>query len=335
MHNTEEKWVVLGGFFGRFNCGDEAMLQCIYETFIEKYNVAIIVDGYGSQDKFWDLYPYNKAKIINRANIDFYSNHNVKLFHVGGGGLSIGYLADHVYYAKIHGVKCALTGIEFFEHSLQSQNAINKYIELFDFVSFRNRSDKYLNCTSDWAFNLITDSSSEVPNIPNRAALVFREYFNKPNHFDLFSSFYNTLLHTTIRSGHFPVIVPFCPEDLKWIKHFELHRDYPVYESYSNPRRMQQFFNESDLVLTAGRYHPLILALNADVKTAAISMESITCEIDQKIRNACDQLSIEYIENVDINSIKNIHKPKGFDELYKNQKSLLFNTINQLVRLAN
>lgn len=333
MANEDDGWIVLGGFFGRSNCGDEAMLQCIFETFQNLYEIAIIVDGHGAQNGFWDLYPYNQAKIINRSNIDFYANNNVKLLHIGGGGLSLGYLADHVIYAKQFGIKCALTGIEQFSDDLDSYSHCKSYLNLFDFFSYRNRYYSGTNSCGDWASNLVTDESDEISSIPNRVVLVIREHLDKDNLKHLFIKKYTSIIHNIILAGYFPVLTPFSPEDKIWIDKLGLSDLYPTFLSYTNPRRMQQLFKHSSLVLSAGRYHPLIFATNVDVCVAAISMESITREVDKKIRNACNYLSIKYLDKFNANEIHNLLNTKMNSEARKRSAEMLKSNIQILLKL--
>ena len=58
--------VVLSGFFGRGNCGDEALLQTQYEWLSPHYDVVISVDERGAYDGFGTGIPTTAAGSCTR-----------------------------------------------------------------------------------------------------------------------------------------------------------------------------------------------------------------------------------------------------------------------------
>ena len=95
-----KKKILLGGFWGRGNCGDEAMLQCQYEFFRDKYEIGILVDEYGAYDQFWNWYPYNLClPLHHQGSIDHFCSDAIAALHIGGGGLSAGFLANQALKA--------------------------------------------------------------------------------------------------------------------------------------------------------------------------------------------------------------------------------------------
>ncbi|WP_398464751.1 hypothetical protein, partial [Tardiphaga sp.] len=64
--------LVVVGFYGRGNSGDEAILQCIFEAFQDLFEIRIAVDGHGAYGGFWDWYPYTQSQVIHQTNVSHF-----------------------------------------------------------------------------------------------------------------------------------------------------------------------------------------------------------------------------------------------------------------------
>lgn len=104
--------IVLSGFFGRGNVGDEAMLQVQYERLSPHFDLTISVEERGAYDGFWNWYPYNQCPIIHQANTDALRADEVLGLHVGGGELRLGFNGGQLLAARAAGKTVCMSGIE-------------------------------------------------------------------------------------------------------------------------------------------------------------------------------------------------------------------------------
>lgn len=276
------KKVLLGGFWGRGNCGDEAMLQCQYEFFSTRYDVGILVDQYGAYDKFWEWYPYNLClPLFHQASIDHFYNQDIALLHCGGGGLSVGFLANQVFKSVQYEIPTVLSGIDLWGDDLKGNTAVSSYVNLFDCVMYRDvgglpQSYSFLSSMenvsqgSDWAFGLLTDEYPAIVHDARRALFVIREL-----PLNLVTNDYIGLIAFHIEmvklAGLTPVFLPFSPEDVSFLDRVGLAHLAVTIDLWNNPRRMQQYIMNSGMVVSYGRLHPLIFSANVGTPAALIS----------------------------------------------------------------
>ena len=271
--------VVLSGFFGRGNAGDEALLQAQYERLAAGFGIIISVDERGAHDGFWNWYPYDRCRIVHQGNLAVLGESDVIGIHVGGGGLPHGFNAAQVVHARSLGKPAFLTGIDARPAaSTAAATALRGYLGLFDFVSVRSAAAWRKMATlapachhgADWAIALPTDE----PATPRRGGVLvtIREF---PA--DLVSRRYRDELADLLgvlgdRFG--PVtLLPFCPEDERFLDRLPPTGRLPREVHWWNPRRMQRLIADADLVVSLGRLHPLVFAAN--VGTPAVFAEPL------------------------------------------------------------
>jgi polysaccharide pyruvyl transferase WcaK-like protein len=272
--------VVLSGFFGRGNCGDEALLQAQYEWLSPRYDVVISVDERGAYDGFWNWYPYDRCRIVHQANLAVLAEDDVIGIHVGGGGLPHGFNAAQVVHARSLDKPAFLTGIDARPAPTPgAAAALESYLSLFDFVSVRSAAAWRTMATmvpachhgADWAMALATDGGCSA----DRAGAVLVTIREFPE--ALISSRYREDLAMVLglladRYGEV-VLVPFCPEDERFLDRLRPVCGLPREAHWSNPRRMQRLIANAALVVSLGRLHPLVFAAN--VGTPAIFAEPL------------------------------------------------------------
>lgn len=339
-----KKVILLCGFWGRGNCGDEAMLQCQYEFFVNNgFEVGIIIDKIGARDKFWDWYPYNKARyLISSHNLSqiMALNDGGELagIHIGGGGLDFGFRSDFILNARGFGKPAFLTGVELNEE-IESQ-FFKSYLDLFSFRADRYFDQKIreefvskkkpmgvlnMDLGSDWAFDLMTDDYNAIGFFEDRVLLVVREYDHS-----LVSQKYLDFLKLNIETiklaGLKPYFLPFAPEDTLFLEHFELNKLAPVIELWNNPRRIQQYIASSKALLSYGRFHPVIFSANVGTNVALVAYAfNDEQEVDEfdKTQILTKMLDVDIIENQK-QFLRWIHNPKpaNFDKVTLAKNSL-------------
>ena len=259
-----KKKILLGGFWGRGNCGDEAMLQCQYEFFRDKYEIGILVDEYGAYDQFWNWYPYNLClPLHHQGSIDHFCSDAIAALHIGGGGLSVGFLANQALKAMYQNIPVIMSGVDLWDED--EVGAVGKYLSCFKYVASRNfdkfpvqydylRSMTHIELGADWAFGLQTDEYPAITNDIYRALIVIREL---PHEMvaDEYTNRIMLHLETIKLAGLKPIFIPFCPEDVTFLKMLGLVDRFPIVELWNNPRRMQQYIMNSGIVISYGRLH--------------------------------------------------------------------------------
>lgn len=277
---TKRPCILVAGFYGRGNCGDEALLQVIYEEFCEEYDIVISLDEHGAKHGYWDWYPYNFCNRIHQCNLAFPAGPMAGMI-VGGGGLPIGFAADQIYSAKRSNTPIALVGTDYPANAILDTKASSiseyNYLRMFDYISFRS-ADSVAKASSigikatygaDWALNLRTDTSSDVAKNEKRVFLVIREFPLK-----LAQYFYVEQIHylyeELLKMGYEPIFLPFCDEDDRFVRSLGLDYLMPSEIQWWNARRVKQLIDQSGLVISLGRLHPMIFA--ATTRTPLIQL---------------------------------------------------------------
>lgn len=299
--------LILSGFFGRGNCGDEALLQAQFEQFSPTYDIVVSVDERGAYDGFWNWYPYDRCRIVHQGNLGAVTEPGVVGLHVGGGGLPHGFNAAQVVRARSYDKPVFLTGVDAAAPvSPTAAEAVSCYMRLFDFVSVRSQGSwetmrslaPACHLGADWAVALQTDGPLPVPR-SGRVVLVIREF--PP---ELISPTYLGALTRLIdvlgeRFGAISLL-PFCPEDERFLDHLPPTEPLPREIHWWNPRRVQREIAAADLVVSLGRLHPLIFAGN--VEAPVVFAEPLAGEprwpLSLKASQLCQEHSWPYFGSI-------------------------------------
>lgn len=272
--------VVLSGFFGRGNCGDEALLQAQYEFLEPRFTVVISVDERGASDGFWDRYPYDRCQIVHQANLGIMAEDDVIGIHVGGGGLPYGFNAAQVVHARSHGKPAFLTGVDAATvGSPVAADAIRSYMRLFDFVSVRSEAAFRTMCSlspgchhgADWAVCGTVDELRHAPR-SNGVLVTIRE-FPQELVTGRYRAAVSELLAVLADSHDTVTLLPFCPEDERFLALVPATARFQREALWWNPRAMQQRIAAASRIVSLGRLHPLVFAAN--VGTPALFAEPL------------------------------------------------------------
>ena len=272
----------LAGFYGRGNCGDEAILQSVYETFAAEWDIVVSVDERGAYDGFWDWYPYNRCRIVHQADIGgVLGNPRAAGMIVGGGGIFFSFAANQVLAAQWAGVPCVMAGVDVLadETSLDTPyfdwRPFTRYANALDLFATRHEVPPAIAGQlgvspfhgADWALRLAPDEASEVVPQPDAVAIVLREYDLPRVRYDYIEAV-ERLVRGLRAQGRKPFFLPFSPEDERFLGELAIAGLAPIERQWWNPRRMKQVIGSVGGVVSGGRLHPLVFA--ASTRTPVI-----------------------------------------------------------------
>lgn len=285
--------LLVAGFYGRGNCGDEALFQAIYETFSPDFDVIVAVNKFGAVAGYEQWYPYNKCEIVHQCAQDVFCERPIAAMMIGGGGLAVGFAANLVYEARARGIPTFLSGVDLpgldmpacdppDREVVRGRDVIDHavmrdYLAGFAQVMVRTHHGEQI-CRqldvpslygSDWALKLAMDAAPDVTASSRRALVVLREFPLPMVPFSYVLAIEE--LVTGLRAqGWQPAFLPFCPEDARNTEELDLARLAPSLDHWWNPRRVKQLIGSSGLVVAVGRLHPLIFAASLGVPAVSL-----------------------------------------------------------------
>ncbi|WP_103119602.1 polysaccharide pyruvyl transferase family protein [Methylopila sp. Yamaguchi] len=304
--------LLVAGFFGRGNCGDEALFQVIYEEFSRDYDVIVSLDEHGAAEGYWNWYPYERCKRIHQGNLADPAR-TARAMIVGGGGLPIGFVADQVIAARSAGIPIAFAGTDLpasrFHRGPAADAALQSYIRLFNVVALRSAAaveqarlaKRQVTYGADWALRLVTDKATDVTTNERRALVTLREFPLQVVSYQYVREV-ERLIGELAANGYEPTLMPFCAEDDKFAADLGLDRLAPSERHWWNSRRVKQFIASSGLMISVGRLHPTIFA--ATTRTPVMQICPPLVE-DQdpasfaKIAAMAAELDIDYVPDID------------------------------------
>lgn len=304
--------LLVAGFFGRGNCGDEALLQVIYEEFAADFDVVISLDEHGASPGYWNWYPYDRCRRIHQGNLADPARLASAML-VGGGGLPLGFVAGQVVAARAAGIPIVLAGTDFpasrAHAGARADRAVQDYVGNFDVVALRSRQAVDQAAAlgiaalhgADWGLRLATDRQPGLALDGARALLVLREFPLGAVPFRYVAEI-ERLVAALRRSGLVPTLLPFCEEDDRFAGALGLDLGLPVERHWWNARRVKQLIAMSGLLISVGRLHPTIFAASSRTPVAQLR-PPLSAERDEgsfaKIRALAAELDIDFHDSVD------------------------------------
>jgi polysaccharide pyruvyl transferase WcaK-like protein len=264
--------LIIAGFLGRGNAGDEAMLQVFFQEFSPRFNIVISVDQAGAHPGYWNWFPYTHAQIVhqNDGHAILRIPDTIGML-VGGGALPIGFAAGQLLVAKTRGIPAALAGVDAWKPPVKylspGRAALGVWLGLFDEIIPRTRISvdtlTSLGIESsygaDFALRLVTDGAPDIVSHDRRVLVVLREGLPGMAAED-FAAWVVNLMTQLEAAGYRPVLLPFSPEDDRLLTELDVCDRFAVERAWWNPRRLKQFMASSVLTVTVGRLHPMIFA---------------------------------------------------------------------------
>ncbi|CAE6827175.1 polysaccharide pyruvyl transferase family protein [Paraburkholderia nemoris] len=299
---TSTKSIVVSGFWGRGNTGDEAMLQQLYRFFSPKFPVKLSLDKHGAHDGFWNWYPYHCCESVHQLDVGPVEPDRAAALHIGGGGLSFSFNGAQLLHAILGNVPVLIAGVDFPSAAGDAYLRDRPRTELLTrhlaFVSFRTRwsFERYSMMSSkahlgaDWAWDLPTGDVPEDWDIAeNTVTIVVRE--ENGAEFTPDGGRIELLARKLESLGFQCLFLPFSPEDAREMRTYaSSERIAQMCECWWNPQATKAVLAKSRLVLSVGRYHPLIFGAALGTPVAYIETPRIPWQL--KIVTICDDLHL-------------------------------------------
>jgi polysaccharide pyruvyl transferase WcaK-like protein len=296
------KPIVVSGFWGRGNTGDEAMLQQLYKFFSSTFPVKLSLDRHGAYDGFWNWYPYNCCDMVHQLDVGPVEPNRATALHIGGGGLGLSFNGAQLVHAILGNVPVFIAGIDFPSAAgdayLRDRSRAELITRHVAFVSLRTRwsFERYSMMSSkahlgaDWAWDLPTSDAPDDCDVSEKTVtFVVREENGKE--FSVDGGSIELLARKFEGLGFRCLFLPFSPEDAREMrKYASEERLAQMCECWWNPQATKAVIAGSRLVLSIGRYHPLIFA--AALGRPVVYIETPRIPWQLKIVTICDDLGL-------------------------------------------
>lgn len=305
--------LVIRGFFGKGNCGDEAILQTLFDFFSPTFDIVISTDLKGIDEEWlYKMHPYNKSMIIHCEDRSIFKQKDVSGFLLGGGGFGNGFGFNQFAVARRAGKKIIHAGTHidagFFKGIFQNNNvdqssgfgdvggffaindtqtptdkkyneAMKSFLNLADYTAVRNMAShkvcEYMGVKAlyrpDWVFGLQKDTCGEIQKDWRRMIVVIREYGQQHEDLVALKTWMQKIKSYAGKLGMYIKFLPFCNEDSNYLRKHGLYNEGEVIDGeFWNPRRAKQWIANSGMVVTMGRFHPVVFAISEGVPVISV-----------------------------------------------------------------
>ncbi|MCP9848319.1 polysaccharide pyruvyl transferase family protein [Cyanobium sp. Morenito 9A2] len=271
---TTRKKVVLLGFFGRGNAGDEAFLHVQYQLFSKDFDICIVIEQKGAYPGFstWD--PYNQCEIWSFDDVNRLYSKDIAFLHIGGGSLPFAYAGHFILSAFDYGIPVLMSGIDASIKPKSADDDIKKVI--YSRLAFMSvRTDKsYSNLSkhsgnlnihhgADWALGL----SRADTGISDVDIVVTTRGFSEPS--SIHQTNRSDFEHFLTSNGRRITWLPFAPDDRRFLLETGVD-DQDILNLWHDPRQVLDVICKSKLTVSIGRLHTLIFASMSNIPCVAI-----------------------------------------------------------------
>lgn len=302
---NSNKRVVVSGFWGRGNTGDEAMLQQIYALLSPQFDVTLSLDRHGAYDGFWNWYPYERCSIVHQLDIAPVEPDRAAALHVGGGGIGFSFNGAQVIHALLSNVPVLIAGIDFpsltGDAHLRQKAKAEFFTQNLAFLSLRTRwsYERYMMMSSnahlgaDWAWDLPVGDVPDSSTVDETTVVFVVREENGPE-LAPNGGRIEQLASVLENMGFRCLFLPFSPEDAREMRAYASEeRISQMCECWWNPPATKAVIKKSRLVLSFGRYHPLVFA--AELGRPVMFVETPRIPWQLKIATICDDLKLPQI----------------------------------------
>lgn len=300
---VKRRKIILCGFFGRGNAGDEAFVHAQHRLLSKEFDIVVAIDRNGVRPDCHTWEPYSRSEVWTYDEFGrLFHEPDIHGMNVGGGSLPFGFAGQFVMTALDARKAVVLSGIDAsmnrrapgYEFRRQIYSQVN-------LLAIRN--EKYLKTLdvipnamlgADWALGL----KVEPVGSPIDVAMTIREFGEATD--EHFASFRRVVDYFE-RHGRRVSFVPFAPEDDVMLDKMEIPSKRREVH-WHDPRTVLGRLARARLVVSLGRLHTLILALMAD--RAVISVDPSVVRGGQvkpnnKNRMAAEVFGIRHFGSID------------------------------------
>jgi len=306
--------IMIIGFYGMGNCGDEAILNGLITT-IRKINPDIGIDVatelpfiYHDQYNEWKSkgVPLKRNGIYYDVGIRTLTNYNFGkgkeqygLIILGGGGLAIGYGYGLVLFAMNAGIPVINMGIEYKKGELRNSDLFHEFLKRFSDIAVRSRDSSDFLVSLGIEHNLTFCPSLQIDPIaygplPDDYIVVTPRRTN-----DIDDGKQIQIIINKLRELNKPaILLPFSKYDLTQ-QPIDMKICNEINSQYSNsmvlpvdgytPEAYKFIISKASLLINSGRFHASIFAAEAGIPT----IHSYPIESSGKIYNFLSEFGIE------------------------------------------
>lgn len=269
--------IIINGFFGKGNCGDEAILHTWYEKLSKEFKIIASVDSnlFEIEGNFNNNDIYQSIDLIQNRRVDIFSTNDILCFIIGGGGLGLGFGVEQWIHAKKQNKLIYYLGTivheEFFDTDL-TISAFNKvFFKSFDYIMVRDKISKYnlsrkLKIKSDYFPDIAFGLTPEVCDfaLPEKfISVTIRD--NGENDLESIKTWLQKI-QTFAKNKKFEIVyIPFDRTDRNLMESIGIEIKEEYNKIFWHPKKVKYIISKSQMVFSMGRFHPLVFSLSTGV----------------------------------------------------------------------
>ncbi len=273
--------LVVRGYYGNNNCGDEALLAAMIQYFGAEYRIVVSVNNVVYvRDRLVarKIDPYDKIKVIWNLHRDAVATPDVAGYLLGGGGLGLGFGWDQYMFAWRYNKKIIHTGVHITgEFISEASPRFNKLTSLFlkaaDFFSVRHQQSidvarglgvrpRYV---PDWGFGLKERAGPKPAD--DYIIVTIRGDTNQGNL--RMPVFLQRIMDYAAGEGLKVIFLPFDAGDQTLMRAMDL-KDEVMGDLFYKPAYVKYLLGKAKTIFSLGRYHPLVFGMAHDVPTFSV-----------------------------------------------------------------
>lgn len=291
--------IMINGFYGAGNSGDEAMLRNFYFHVRRRLPDAEILVATEKPRGLWEQADLHYVNGMDRAKAQ-----ECDLLVIGGGHLGPGFGWNLIPHAKIpcHGkniTKVVSMSMNYDDLYLNDtlMPLSREILKLHDLIYVRSRYSVHVLKKMGIDSLYTTDMAVDLPEVPidfhkpdNMAVVVVREVHPKR---ELEALNVVHLVLKALEKDYNVILLPFCREDEMLCRKVQDAIPYKITMiSTLDPQQHKYIINRSDCLISLGRFHALVYATEQGVPTIACSYPFLGSKInywmeDLKNKNYC------------------------------------------------
>ena len=265
--------VMITGFYGAGNSGDEAMLRNFVKNIRYRLPDSIIYVG-ANRFGTWRMEDVYYVSALDRGKLV-----KTDLFVVGGGDLGIGFGWNLLGFAKLHKAKIVMMSMSLNDAWIQDsvKDLASAILKSCDLIYVRDQDSvknaEYLGAKATAMTDMAIDIPSDSNIVFNKSAKHCTICVREVGHDDVpkMVGYATHIINKVIESGFTISLLPFCTGDkviTDLITENFFNNTQIVYSI--DPQQHKYLISKSEYLVSIGRLHPLIYA--AGVTTPMIGV---------------------------------------------------------------